>query len=378
MAKENTSGEEEQQGKEWLVKKDILSEKKKDIEEYTDKELITTISKTPRELTDISIATLYEKYGILCDIEREKWIMRYHINKKWFPIEGGLWQMVITIIQSGLMRIRLNVSWSKNEYYIIEWLSNDDFLGETDTIMAFLFDGVLPSSTSKIKKANTIGDFSKKYIEKSSPSVPTVSKSPKDVQETLDKTPKLTKEYYKIPSLSEDQKKIMKLGETIDGWTKEEIISYIDNKKYTSIIITKSIPGKEVGYIRECIDSIPEKFKGVQFFTAAAASNLWLNDSLPIRSSLVKIKWKKQAGHSDVVYNKNNELIVQFIENNNLLNAGMYSANTNALSYVDSFRYHLLLKDGQNLAIDANDDDINQWEIGLNKNHGYPIMLMKK
>jgi hypothetical protein len=38
----------------------------------------------------------------------------------------------------------------------------------------------------------------------------------------------------------------------------------------------------------------------------------------------------------------------------------------------------MLLKDGQNVAIDTNDDDINRWELGLNKNHGYPIMLMKK
>lgn len=378
MAKENTSGEEEQKGKEWLVKKDIFSEKKKDIEESTDKELITTISKTPRELADISIATLYEKFWTSCDIKREEEIPRYHVNKKWLPIEGGLWQMVITIIKSGLMRIRLNVYWAENEYYIIEWMSNDEFIEEIDMIMAFLANGVLPSSTSKIKKANTIGDFSKKYIDTSSPSVPNINKAPTEIQETLDKTPRFTKEYYKIPSLSEDQKKIMKLGETVDGWTKEEIISYIDNKKYTSIIITKSIPGKELGYVRESIDNVPERFKGVQFFTAVAASNLWLNNSLPTRSSLIKIKWKKQAGHSDIVYKKNNELIVQFIENNNLLNAGMYSANSNTLTYVDSFRYHMLLKDGQNLAIDTNDDDINEWEIGLNKNHGYPIMLMKK
>jgi hypothetical protein len=153
-------------------------------------------------------------------------------------------------------------------------MSNDEFLEEIDMIMAFLANGVLPPSTSKIKKANTIGDFSKKYIDTSSPSVSSVNKAPTEIQETLDKTPKLTKEYYKIPSLSEDQKKIMKLGETVDGWTKEEIISYIDNKKYTSIIITKAIPGKELGYVRESIDNIPERFKGVQFFTVAAANNL--------------------------------------------------------------------------------------------------------
>jgi hypothetical protein len=38
----------------------------------------------------------------------------------------------------------------------------------------------------------------------------------------------------------------------------------------------------------------------------------------------------------------------------------MYSANTNAFTYVDGFRYHMLLKDGQNVAIDTNDDDINR------------------
>ena len=286
--------------------------------------------------------------------------------------------MVMTIIKSGLMRIRLNVYWVENKYYIIEWMSNDDFLGEIDNIMAFLFDGICPPSSSKILKANTIGDFSKKYIEVSSPSVQTISKSPKDDKETLDKTPKLTKTYYKIPSLSEDQKKNMKLGETIDGWKKDEIVSYIENKKYTSIIIIKCIPGKEDGYVRECIDGIPEKFKGVQFFTIAAANNLRLNDSLPTRSSLIKIKWKKQPGRSDTVYNKNNALIVQFIENNNLLNVGMYSANSNSLTYVDSFRYHMILKDGHIMEIDTNSDDINQPDVGLNKDHGYPIMLINK
>jgi len=67
----------------------------------------------------------------------------------------------------------------------------------------------------------------------------------------------------------------MALGETIDGWTKEKLVSYIHNKKYTSIVIKKCIPGeKDDGYVREYVANIPERFKGIQLFTPAAANNL--------------------------------------------------------------------------------------------------------
>ena len=38
----------------------------------------------------------------------------------------------------------------------------------------------------------------------------------------------------------------------------------------------------------------------------------------------------------------------------------MYSANSDSLNYIDGFRYHLLLKDGNIAEIDTNSDDIDQ------------------
>lgn len=52
----------------------------------------------------------------------------------------------------------------------------------------------------------------------------------------------------------------------------------------------KYIEGKEENaVVREFVDGIPEKFKGIQFFNKAAAKNLNLMKLLPTHGNLVKI-----------------------------------------------------------------------------------------
>jgi hypothetical protein len=46
----------------------------------------------------------------------------------------------------------------------------------------------------------------------------------KEIKETLNKIPELTKEYFRIPSLPEEQKQAMQVGESIEGRVKEKSI----------------------------------------------------------------------------------------------------------------------------------------------------------
>ncbi len=56
------------------------------------------------------------------------------------------------------------------------------------------------------------------------------------------------------------------------------------------IIIKKKIEGKEdEAYVRECIDGMPEKFKGKQLFNIAAAKNLNIKKLLPTHGNLSKM-----------------------------------------------------------------------------------------
>jgi len=208
----------------------------------------------------------------------------------------------------------------------------------------------------------------------------------KELKETLNKIPELTKEYYKIASLSEEQKKTMAIWETIELWTKEKLVSYIDNKKSDSIIIKKRIEGpEEDAYVREYVDGVPEKFKGVQLFNKAAAKNLNLMKLLPTHGNLARMVGKRMWWRSDAAYEKNNALIQKFILENNLLSAGFYCAKAKKeqitgddLNYIDSFRYYLLSGDDRTIEINTHDDKIERWYANVNKNHGYPIMLIKK
>lgn len=201
----------------------------------------------------------------------------------------------------------------------------------------------------------------------------------KELNETLNKIPELTKEYFRIPSLPEEQKQAMQVGESIEGRVKEKSIWYIENKKYPIIILKKYIEGKEENaVVREFVDGIPEKFKGIQFFNKAAAKNLNLMKLLPTHGNLVKIVGERFPWRSDAVYQKNNELIKKFIIDSNLVNAGMYSANNNDFVYIDSFRYHLMSANERTIEINTHDDKIERGYAWTNKDHWFPIMLLKK
>jgi hypothetical protein len=81
---------------------------------------------------------------------------------------------------------------------------------------------------------------------------------------------------------------------------------------------------------------------------------------------------------SPKAYEKNNAIIKKFIQDNELINSGMYSANTDSLRYIDGFRYHFLLKDGKSAEVDNDSDYIQVYTKGTNKDHGYPIVLFNK
>lgn len=172
----------------------------------------------------------------------------------------------------------------------------------------------------------------------------------------------------------------MKLGESIEGWIKEELLVKIpiDDQKSAPIIIKKCIKGKEEDwYVREYIDGVPENLKGIQLFDKAAAKNLNLTKLLPTHGNLQKMVGKRMWWYSDAAYKKNNNLIKKFIEENKLLNTGFYSVLNNCLFYVDT-RIYLLSQNDRTIEINTSDDQIDYWYSGLDKGHGYAIMLIEK
>lgn len=197
----------------------------------------------------------------------------------------------------------------------------------------------------------------------------------KEIQETLNKTPKLTKEYFKISSLSEEQKQTMKVGETIDWRAKEEVGSYtgvretkeywewsskrivhnINQVKWSTIIIKKMIEWNvENAYVIEYISGIPEKYKGIQMLNTAAAYNLWIYKDLPRGSAIIKMVGKRKWWVWDKPDDHNIRLIDEFIEKNNLSDPGLYVPARNApIMWMDSGRYFLLLKDNKHMEVES-------------------------
>lgn len=99
---------------------------------------------------------------------------------------------------------------------------------------------------------------------------------------------------------------------------------------------------------------------------------------MPSDNDLQKILGERYAGTSEKIYKKNNLLIKKFIQEAELLNIGMYSGSSDDFAYIDSFRYHLLLKNGDVAEIDTHSDDIECLSGGTDSLHAYPIMLLKK
>jgi hypothetical protein len=333
------------------------------------------LAKQAKEKADEAAKILNEEFWTAYNFTKKEGVRMYHILKKGVDMSVA-WEnfqykkgVVVTVMGTGQLEIRLNPS-EGNRYYFATQLSNEDLMAELDALKSFVSEGTQPASTSKFIKKITYDvrpEDIRKWTEEN------------DVRESSEKMPVLKKKYHTIPSLSEDQKKTMNVGEEIDWWVKEELISYINNKKCSTIIIKKKIEGeKQDAYVREYIDGMPEKFKGKQLFTEDAAYNLWLTDRMPSDKDLLKMLGKRYEGDSDAVYEKNNRLIKKFIQDNGLQNIGMYSGSHNDLCYVDSFRYHLLLKNGAPAEIDDSADNIERFTKGTNKNHGYPLMLLEK
>lgn len=353
-----------------------------DIQQNISKDITENITKTPRELADEAARILYEAFGTEYDINKKEGERSYHIapkgtlleqssqhSKEWeFILRKGI---VIIVTNTGKLNIRLNTKPNQedNFYYYAAQVSNEILITEIENLKSFIQEEKIPSSSIFTKKMRPT--FTPRTWNEQKPATESI--------DTLNTIPVLEKKYYSIPSLSDEQKKSMNVGETIEWWIKEESTWYINNKKCSIVIIKKYIEGeKKDAYVREYVDGVPEKFKGKQLFNEHAICNLWLTDRMPSDNDLQKILGKRHQGTSEKIYKKNNLLIKKFIQEAGLLNIGMYSGSSDDFAYIDSFRHHLLLKNGDVAEIDTQSDDIECLSGGTDSLHGYPIMLLKK
>ena len=389
------------------------------VQQAVSKDLTEELVMTPRQLADAAAEILKEAFWTDYNFLKKDGFRIYHIARKDIVIQLT-WQPLVstegkTVLSEGKVRVNVNPNGSlsirlnSDQGDLVRELknvSNKELLEELPGLKAFINQWTEMPPTSKFVPEKNTSDYTASDVEEllegyekravySNPTWSEVDvsmiqqkidkESTHEVREKLNKTPKLTKEYYRIPSLSEEEKQNMKLWESIEWWVKEKLIGYIDNKEYDMIVIKKKIDGTmDDAYVTECIDGMPEKLKWIQLFNRAAAGNLNLGEQLPTHQDIWRMIGNRMSPDSDVAYKYNNNLIKKFIKENNLLNVGFYRAKSkpeqiggNDLCDVDGSRYYLLSGESRTIEINIGDDRI-QWYSGLDKNHAYPIMLIKK